>query len=297
MNTRSGPDIFGFTDYRGFLLAVYEARKEADPSFSYARFATRAGYKTPAAMHMICTGRDDRHISEAAARRLADWMELGEEERRHFNAMIGLARAKTDGQKQKIIDRMQAFRRFRDAVKVQDLRLLYFSRWFYTVIREMAMHPDFVNDSKWISRHIRFRVDVGQVEGAVERLVELGVLKRESGRLVDAMTSGLLAVGHKASGVAEASKLVYRGWYKEMLHRAAEALDIVPVEERHSNSLTIRMSAEQFEAVKPLINGLIEEVNDIIASDYDKGKPNNGEVYRLDVLLFPLTKIHDKEGA
>ena len=51
------PDVFLYTDYRAYLMAVFNEKKALGRSFSYNILATKAGLKGKSFLHNVVHGK------------------------------------------------------------------------------------------------------------------------------------------------------------------------------------------------------------------------------------------------
>ena len=86
-------DIFIYTDYRKFLKDYYENKKKENKSFSYQRFANKAGFKTKTFLFNVIRG--DKPLSKKSILNLAQAMKLKKKETDYFETLINFNESKT----------------------------------------------------------------------------------------------------------------------------------------------------------------------------------------------------------
>ncbi len=83
------PDVFRFDDYRAFLRDRFAQLQTLDPSFSQRGLARKAGIANPGFFNEVIKGR--RRLSPAAAIKMANGLDLLEEETEYFSVLVEYA--------------------------------------------------------------------------------------------------------------------------------------------------------------------------------------------------------------
>lgn len=270
------PNIFEYIDYRRWLGDVYQAARAENPAFSYRWFARRAGYSSPNFLKLVIDGQ--RNLSDDSVARFASVLELDDAERRFFTDLVAFAQADDADDRNAAWDRIASSRRFRSARRIDRDWVEYLSRWYYPVIREMAARPDFSDDPAWIASRVLPAITTAQAREAIELLVGLGLIVRnDDGRWSRGEPS--ITTGHEVRGFAAGN------YHRQMLERAAAAIDLVERERRDLSALTVCVSPETAAEVKRRIHAFRESILELCDRD-----PDGSVVYQLNIQLFPLTR-------
>ena len=104
----------------------------------------------------------------------------------------------------------------------------------------------------------------------------------ETGRLAQAEPT--LTTEHEVTAMGAAK------FHREMMQRAAEALDEVPSEFRDFAALTVRVSPKSIAQVKHRIHAFREALAELCDAD-----PEGKQVYQLNVQWFPLSRRETPE--
>lgn len=274
--------IFEFSDYHHFFRAFYQKSKATKRFFSYRYLARRSGV---AASLFLAVTRGERRITPAIAKKYAEGMEMTARETEYLLALVDFERAKTHGKKNDAFSRMV---RLRGQSKITFLgadQYEYFSHWFHCAIREMISLPFFREDPSWIATTLQPSIRPKQVRQSLELLQRLNLVQRdEDGRL--------RVTGRAVSSEYEMRTLSLRNFSLEMIDRAREALEVVPVEKREISSLTMGVSDECIERVKQRIRIFKEEIISMVVDDTNESK----SVYQMNFQFFPLIKRDDTAG-
>ena len=277
---RTPVSIFDFSDYHQFFKAFYQHSKATKRFFSYRYLAQRSGV---AASLLIAVMRGERRITPAVSKKYAEGMELTARETEYLLAMVDFERARTHTRKNDAFSRMVRLRgqskiRYLDADQYE-----YFSHWYHSAIREMISLPFFREDPGWIGATLHPPVRSNVVTRSLKLLQRLNLTVRDE--------NGTLRVTDKAvSSEYEMRTLALRNFSLEMIDRARESLETVPVEKREVSGLTMGVSDECIERIRQRIRIFKEEIVSMVVDDTNTSK----NVYQLNFQFFPLIKPVDK---
>lgn len=270
------PSVYEYVDYRKFLEDHYKARKRQDAKYSFRFFARRAGLSSSNFLKLVMDGK--RNLGATTIEKFVAALKLDPDEASFFADLVAFDQAETVAERNRAFERVAANRRFRRARRLEGPLFRYLSRWYYPAVRELAGRRDFKEDPAWIAQQLRPRITVRQARSAMRTLQELGLLvANESGRLVRGDTS--LTTGHEVRSV------VIPAYHRQMIERAADALETVTPEERDVSALTVCIKASSVAELKHRIHRFREEMLDRCDREEEPE-----QVYQLCVQLFPLSK-------
>lgn len=273
------PDIFAYLDYREYLADYYTAAKANSRAFSYRWFSRRAGFSSPNFLKLVIDGQ--RNLGTDSVDRFADALGLDASASEFFGNLVAFNQAETADEKNEAFERVAASRRFRRARRLDRAFFDYLSNWYYPAIREMVARTDFREDASWIARQLVPRITAAQARKALELLLELGLLERDTeGRLTRGEAS--LTTGHEVRSLAIAN------YHRQMLERASDSIDLVDRDRRDISALTVCVQPERVAELKARIQAFREVLLDLCDRD-----DSPTVVYQLNLQLFPLTR----EGA
>ncbi|MCA9620690.1 MAG: TIGR02147 family protein [Myxococcales bacterium] len=270
------PSIYEYVDYRQFLKDHYEARKKQDPKYSFRFFARRAGLSSSNFLKLVMDGK--RNLGAATINRFVRALKLSPEEATFFADLVAFDQAETVVERNRAFERVAANRRFRRARRLEGPLFRYLTRWYYPAVRELAGRVDFKEDPTWIAAQLTPKITVVQARSALRTLQELGLLvPDESGRLVRGDTS--LTTGHEVRSV------VIPAYHRQMIERAADAIERVAPEQRDVSALTVCIKAQSLAELKHRIHRFREEMLDLCDRETEPE-----QVYQLCIQLFPLSR-------
>lgn len=270
------PSVFHYMDYRQFLRDAYQAFKSTSAKFSYRYFAQKAGVGSPSFLKLVMEGQ--RNLSPKTALRFAAAFKLNKQETRFFVTLVAMNQAKTTQDRAHYYEELSRIPKYRETKLLERSQYDYYERWYCIPIRELVARADFQEDPAWIAAQLRPPITRTQAQEAMSLLLALGLVTRdESGRLRQA--SSLV------STPPELTSLAVRSFHREMLHRAASALDAIPLEEREVGGVTVRLTAAQ---MRLLVARMAEIRREVLQLD---GIGEGAEaVYHFAYQLFPVSQ-------
>lgn len=267
-------DVFRYHDYRVFLADYYEAKKPR--GFSYRAFSIAAGLGAPNYLKLVITGK--RNLGPETAELFARTCGLGREGSSYFCELVAFNQAEDADGRNLHYQRLTAYRRYRRAHKLELADAAYHSTWYLPAIRELVCSPHFRDDPVWIASTMMPPIKPVEAERALETLLQLGLLQRNAeGRL--AHRARVVSTGAQTAG------LHIKNYHREMMERAATAMDSVPAAERDITSLTMCLGPEAFTRLKQRLQDLRRELIELSETEM-----NPTQVLQLNLQLFPLSK-------
>ena len=275
-------DILEYTDYR-LYIADYYADRKAKSAFTWQEFANAAGFTSPVYLKYVSEGRFN--LSEDAAVRVAQAMDLAGFEPEYFCEMVKFDHAKNDAEKKAAFNRMLAIA---DAHKAQILEgdsFRFFSDWKNPVIRELA--PAMPGAKPLALAHAcRPKVSAAEVSETLKFLVNAELLQKdEDGNYRQTEKS-------VTTGPMNATPVAVRGLHRQMGEIALEAIEGVSQDDRNFSGLTLGVTRGAYEEIVKEIAEFRKRVVAIATRDDE-----TDEVYRMNIQFFPMTnKGLNKKG-
>jgi uncharacterized protein (TIGR02147 family) len=278
-------DVFEYRDYRVFLRDTYDHRKKSEYGFSYRAFAKRAGLGGPNYLKLVSDGQ--RNLTSEMAGRFAEALGLSGEAASYFCDLVLFNQASSAGERERSYRRLQGYRRYRAAFRLDAAHAAYHKEWYIPAIRELCACQGFQEDPKWIARALVPSISARQAAQALQVLEQLGLLVRDAtGRLVQheplVTTGDTGPLGHHIAT-----------FHRAMLARAGDALDTVPREEREVAALTLSLNGEQALDFKQRLYELRQELLQAAAA---AGASPPDRVVQINFQMFPLSRVSEPSG-
>lgn len=272
-------DVFGYRDYRAYLAAYYERQRARKGGFTYADFAARAGLRSSNYLKLVIDGA--RNLSSDMAVRFGEQCGLRGEPLSFFCALVAFNQAKTAREREVHYSKLQSFRRFRATHRLDAAESAYHSQWFIPAVRELCARPDFDADPQWIASTLVPAISPRQASQALKVLEQLGMIVRdEDGRYGQAESVVATPQGPLGHHVVR--------FHREMMHRAAESMDLVPREEREIAGLTLCLSDARMRELKGELERFRAHLLDRYMTDEAPER-----VVQVNFQMFPLSKKKD----
>lgn len=240
-------------NWHSYLKKEFRERQRKNPKYSLRAFAKNL-HISPSHLSQLLSGK--RAVKAPVAIRLAKALDLTSVE------TLDLLQSQTHFS----IDQSQA-----QVVSVEDFGLI--ASWHYYAILGLSHLKDNVATAEWITQALRIPHNISQ--RCFEDLLRLGHIR---------------IVGHQ---FRQASKFIrtqadipsqlVRNYHKQNLQLAAQKIDLVDIELREYNSMTLPINPRKLKAAKKMIRSFTENFTE----EMSRGK--NSEVYNLCIQFFPLT--------
>ena len=275
-------DILEYTDYR-LYIADYYADRKAKSAFTWQEFANAAGFTSPVYLKYVSEGRFN--LSEDAAVRVAQAMDLAGFEPEYFCEMVKFDHAKNDAEKKAAFNRMLAIADAHKAKILEGDSFRFFSDWKNPVIRELA--PAMPGAKPLALAHAcRPKVSAAEVSETLKFLVNAELLQKdEDGNYRQTEKS-------VTTGPMSATPVAVRGLHRQMGEIALEAIEGVSQDDRNFSGLTLGVTRGAYEEIVKEIAEFRKRVVAIATRDNE-----TDEVYRMNIQFFPMTnKGLNKKG-
>ncbi|MBN1130697.1 MAG: TIGR02147 family protein [Chitinispirillaceae bacterium] len=234
-------DIYHYFDYREYLQAEYRVRKQQDSGFSHRLFSREAGISSPNYLLRVLKG--ERTLSNDYFGKFCKALRLSSGESRYFKTLVRFNTEKEITKKETLLRTLMSLRYRRGIHRLDDKKLQFFSKWYYPIVRELAVILDWQEDFNRLARNCFPRITAQQAENAVKYLVKTGFLK-PSGNATYERTDPVISSGD------EVRSTVLRNYHRQTLIQSIEALDTVNLENRDISSLTLSVSKKTYLAMK-----------------------------------------------
>lgn len=279
-------DIFTYENYRDVLRDFYTHQKAKYPGkFSFRYFSREAGFKASNFLQLIMKGK--RNLSYESIKKISEVMDLHGRRHDYFENLVLFNQAQSDEDKTRYYERMVSFKEYQNARMMTDSQKLYFSRWYYPVIREMVKWPNFKADPEWIVTHLVPQIKIEEAENALQILKKLKLIESEKNlwRQKDIqLTTRSQGLGHEITA-----------FHRRMIQLAYESLN-KSANERDISGITMSINAVKFKLIQTKIEMFREEIQKIIQQRLDddekfKSQKNSlliSQVCQLNIQFFKL---------
>jgi uncharacterized protein (TIGR02147 family) len=274
------PCIFDYIDYREFLKDMFAYKKETTPSYSYRFFSRLAGFSSPNFLKLVMEGQ--RNISNTSIAGIARGFKLKKPERNFFENMVFMNQAADHSERDHYYRKMIAAKSNGTVKTIETAQYEYFSRWYLPVIREMILFGERKQTAQQIAQKMIHPVRLRDVEYALQRLEDLGLICRDDQGCWQ-QTDTMLSTG------PEVKSLLITNFHKEMIRLAEDSMARHPAKNRDITALTISMDQNRMAELKQKIADFRKDILKEFAAD-----ENSNQVVQINIQAFPLTKSGDE---
>ena len=265
-----------YTNYRDFLQAELDKRKEINTYYSLRSFARDLGISAPRLSQVLSAKKG---ISAKAADDIADKLRLNKEDMDWFTSSVKAEHSRSQKEKKAFQERFQELQE--NATTFTNLQLEYFkviSDWYHYAILEMTHIEGFKSDLDWISETLN--IDREKVREAINRLKSLELLEEVNGKLVDRFVALMTPNDTPSDSLKKINS--------QLLKKANEAIYLQGVSEREISSNILSISKEDLPEFKKRIRKFRRNI------DKDLSMNKKDTVYSLNIQFFNLTTYQEK---
>lgn len=285
-------DIFQYTDYRAWLKDVFQSLKERDPKFSHRFILQRLQVKSSGWLADMLGGR--RMLSRTHLLGLSRVLGLSPREELYLETLVDYNQAKTLLEKNRAYEKLLTFHEIPKDIIDAD-RFEYFSKWYYSAVREYLLIEPFRGDFNRLARRLRPAILPEQARESIDLLEKLGFIKRfASGEYRPA--------SEHVKKQSAFSPVHYYQYLKAQMELGIGAMERIPREERDISAVAVTLSSDSFQAIREEIKALRQKMIQISESENKKFwngiQGDTRRVYQGVFELFPVTWTkHSPEEA
>ncbi len=270
------PKTFEFLDYRQFLAAFFQFRKEQDSEFSLRTFSRHPELKLSSSSFISAILKGRKNLSQKLRLCFTRALELSPDETDYFEWLVQFNQSVSAEERERYLALLNRFHPTKSKA-LSDSQARFFSHWHYAVLWNFfAVHPDW-NNPVLIGKSLRPELSGSEVEGAIRALLDMKLIKR--------LANGYAVIDRHlvpGKGFRGSAALQYA---KGFLRRASDSLEEGDSGERQNIFLFCSLSPEGRKRVQQRMEIFRAEIHEIV--DQDSGQDG---VYALGVQLFPCTQ-------
>ena len=267
--------VVEYKDYREYVLDYYRERKRTS-AFTWREFAKVAGFASGSYLKLVCDGKT--RLREEGAKKTAVAMGLQGFEYDYFVLMVRYESAKTDREKKKCFEEMEALSSAHHVKILGSEFYTFYETWKHSVVRELAVAMPGAKPHE-IAKACRIPISAAEVSDSLRFLVKAGFLTMDIKGVYHQTNHSITTGRLKVVSVAVHSLL------RQMGEFALDALDKLPISERHFSGITMGVTAETYAKVIEELARCRKRIVSLVADEQHPDK-----VCRLNFQFFPLTE-------
>lgn len=283
------PDLSEYMDYRLFLADFYHAKKTQTKNsirpYSYAIFSAAADIKSPNYLKMIIEGK--RNLSLDMIAKFAKACSLNKAQTEEFRLLILFNQADDPADRNYALKKLSEYR-VEQKLKLGELDRKVFDKvpnWIGWIIFAMVDQAGVSFQTNELRDLLRGKASESEISQALENLIKSGELVRDE-------QTGAISKGVSTEAPDEVPSALVRKLQMQLMYLGLESLYQDSATEREFGSLTLAMTAHEFEELKFKLRQLRKSLHkdNSIARMSNKGD----RVYQLNLQLFPVTNTSKK---
>ena len=260
------PVIYDYVDYRAFLSDSLEHIQTKNPKYSATAYVRQAGFgeNSRGYFNLIMNGK--RNLSSSTILGFARTLKLNEKETFHFENLVHYNQAQTEKEKALYFERINKNMKGKTSPAFELLKSQYnyFSQWYLVAIRELVSLDNFREDFDFISKKLRNKVSKKEIIEAINDLINLGLLKRD--------TTGKLVQSEEFINFTDTSMnyTVVNALHTQFLDKAKETLSEDAYTNRSASCVVIATDKENFDKIREEIKAFREHIMNKYATNNAK---------------------------
>lgn len=257
-------------DYRGLLSQELTHRLKKNSKYSQRAFA-RDLRISPSFLTLLLSKK--RTISEGKAYEFCEALRWNSERSRVFVQLVRMERIKSVKGREEILKELEGSETYH-LHRLEDDIFKLVSEWYCFALVELVSMSGGVYSELELAR--RLGIPKKKIIDAVERLIRVGLLTRESSQLRKAQ---------KFYTTSEIPSEAIRNFHQQMLDKASQALVTQPFDERDFSGASFSFDPKLMKDVKELIRKFRRDLMKFADS---RGTP--GGVFHLAIQFFRLDR-------
>ncbi|RYZ77393.1 MAG: TIGR02147 family protein [Proteobacteria bacterium] len=262
-----------YTDFRELLKDEFKNRNATRSQFSMNAFARFIGL-TPGHYNDLLKKR--RGLSDEKSKTICSKLSLSPHDTDFFVTSVRAEHSRSKSVRAEALERLQILRSQTVNIMKPDLFALI-SEWQHFAILELARTKDFKAEPGWISKELG--LDVKVAKSSFDRLVALGMLKREKDQWIS--HKGFLKT------VDDIPSLAIKSHHSQVMALARKALYDQPIEEREFTTLMVAIDASKLKLAKQKIRDFQMEMSELLTG----ASKTRNRLYCLGIQFFSLRKL------
>ncbi len=274
-------EIYSYNQASQFIRDAWTEKKRRNKAFSLRAWSRQLGFANNAPLSLMLAGK--RHIPKKYIPAFVSSLELSPDEGLFLETLVEMERARNIRQKKFYEERLRALSPQPRVgfVEIESFKCL--GDPIHMMILEMTDLQDFVPSAEWIQKRLRTKAALSEIKAATERLMNLGLLVKNSDG------SWTKTQRHLTNRV-DIADVGSQEYHKNVSLLAAQQVESQSVLEREFNGYAINLKKADLPKAKKLIREFIQE----FARRIEAPQKTGDEIYQLNVQFFGLTKEKER---
>ena len=269
--------IFRITDSKEILNISFEEKKRKNPQFSIRAWSKKLHFKNPSYLSEVLRGK--RKMKPDFALRISSSLDLSEDGRRYFEALVFLENSTSQTEKEFYTSMLEKIRPQKQAERL-DESVSSFKTWVYFFMDDITLLKDFRDDPVYLAKRLGPDVSPHIVELALKDALRIGLIKKNNRGKYERTKIAFIATNSP-----EERERAYEQYKKASWKRAEEAYLTQPIEKTRFAHFYLPIRKESFETIRQYL----DEVRADIRKRFEATPGTAEEIYALELNLYKIT--------
>lgn len=283
------PVLSEYMDYRLFLADFYRAKKAQTRTsirpYSYAIFSAAADIKSPNYLKMIIEGK--RNLSMDMVSKFAKACSFNKAQTDEFRLLVVFNQSEDPADRNYALKQLSEYR-VDQKLKQGELDRKVFEKvpnWIGWIIYALVDQDGVTFETSQLKDLLRGKASESEINDALENLIRTGELVRDP-------ETQKISKGKPTEAPEEIPSALVRKLQMQLMYLGLESLYQDSAVEREFGSLTLSLTAKEFEDIKFKLRQMRKSLHkeNAIARMSSKGE----RVYQLNLQLFPVSNAAKK---
>lgn len=276
--------LFDYDDFRKFLQDYFEEQKKMRAVFSHRFFAAKAGFSSSSYCLNVIRGRFN--LTQKSIEKIAKAMEFEPLQKSYFEALVQYNQAHQVDERENAWEQILQIRKQLEFSNITTREQVYFSKWYYPIVRELAVSSNWNGDYMTLARLVEPQITTEEAREAIKNLQEMGIIRQvdaDNGEVRFEETAQML-------DATRIPPMALRQIRREYMQHAIGAVESKPKQERFAAFTTLAMSESSYDYAVEVLEEARKKIITRAAND-----PNVERVYEMMLVAFPMSKKVSKE--
>ena len=265
-----------FLDYKLYLKAMYQERKDADAHYSYVLFSEDLGLGPSNVSWLIINGQ--RKLTRNTSEKIIEELGIKGYEKQYFQIMIRYTHAKDSADLDDLLRQLVDLKARCVDNTADGMVLKFYSQWQHAVLFEMIGLDGFNSDIKWIQDKLNFHLTAKEIEDSLAILQELGLIH------FDADKKNYVKTVKDFETKAEVPPIGVVQYHKKMIDLGKSSIENLKAEHRDIGAVTVAVSPSVQERIKKEIQAFRSYLMFIASQSIEPT-----DIMQINIQAFSLT--------
>jgi uncharacterized protein (TIGR02147 family) len=252
------------------------ARQKGEPGFSIRAWAKELQIGSHTLLLMLLNGKRPLRLKHVPA--FSQNLKLASAERLYFQALIQYDTAANPEEKELYSVWLSELNPGKDFKTKEMDQFMVISHWVYTAIIMMTELKSFGGTGQEISRLLKGRMTPIEAQSALQRLLDLGLIIKDSNGKLHATYDRITTRDDVANEGA-------RKYHQTTIEAASQAIQEVPLDQREFQSFTMAVRRDKLPLAKEMIRRFRSQLSSAVGAEGD-----GDDVYQTNIHFFQLTE-------